>query len=147
MSTTITSMETSSESRRPPASERHPQASTATTPLILAAFAAVYILWGSTYLAIRVGVETVPPLMRSEEHTSELQSPCNLVCRLLLEKKNKIRKEVRRADQTVLTGPGVVPDRLQSQGRLGAGSRSDGLRFVAGTLERRFFSAVGAAPL
>src|SRR5438105_7403721 len=63
MSTTITSMETSSESRRPPASERHPQASTATTPLILAAFAAVYILWGSTYLAIRVGVETVPPLM------------------------------------------------------------------------------------
>src|SRR5256885_6679905 len=28
-------------------------------------------------------------LMRSEEHTSELQSPCNLVCRLLLEKKKK----------------------------------------------------------
>src|SRR5688500_19677604 len=27
---------------------------------------------------------------RSEEHTSELQSPCNLVCRLLLVKKNKI---------------------------------------------------------
>src|SRR2546426_8035072 len=26
-------------------------------------------------------------VMRSEEHTSELQSPCNLVCRLLLEKK------------------------------------------------------------
>src|SRR5256885_12240822 len=32
----------------------------------------------------------IPPSMytnRSEEHTSELQSPCNLVCRLLLEKK------------------------------------------------------------
>src|SRR5256885_15310666 len=28
---------------------------------------------------------------RSEEHTSELQSPCNLVCRLLLEKKKKSR--------------------------------------------------------
>src|SRR2546426_7777744 len=28
-------------------------------------------------------------LVRSEEHTSELQSPCNLVCRLLLEKKKK----------------------------------------------------------
>src|SRR5256885_5530499 len=28
-----------------------------------------------------------PPATRSEEHTSELQSPCNLVCRLLLEKK------------------------------------------------------------
>src|SRR5256885_12320843 len=35
--------------------------------------------------------EIVPPVatgVRSEEHTSELQSPCNLVCRLLLEKKN-----------------------------------------------------------
>src|SRR5256885_9900010 len=29
-------------------------------------------------------------VMRSEEHTSELQSPCNLVCRLLLEKKKYI---------------------------------------------------------
>src|SRR5256885_7518990 len=29
------------------------------------------------------------PGIRSEEHTSELQSPCNLVCRLLLEKKKK----------------------------------------------------------
>src|SRR5256885_9806207 len=29
-----------------------------------------------------------PQSPRSEEHTSELQSPCNLVCRLLLEKKN-----------------------------------------------------------
>src|ERR1039457_3900855 len=31
----------------------------------------------------------MPLLLGSEEHTSELQSPCNLVCRLLLEKKNK----------------------------------------------------------
>src|SRR5256885_12222297 len=31
----------------------------------------------------------VPMGSRSEEHTSELQSPCNLVCRLLLEKKKK----------------------------------------------------------
>src|SRR5256885_2983934 len=30
---------------------------------------------------------------RSEEHTSELQSPCNLVCRLLLEKKKNIYNE------------------------------------------------------
>src|SRR2546426_2294105 len=33
---------------------------------------------------------------RSEEHTSELQSPCNLVCRLLLEKK---KKKARRPQQ------------------------------------------------
>src|SRR5256885_6939131 len=32
-----------------------------------------------------------PGERRSEEHTSELQSPCNLVCRLLLEKKKKRR--------------------------------------------------------
>src|SRR5256885_10011307 len=32
-------------------------------------------------------VTTPPRATRSEEHTSELQSPCNLVCRLLLEKK------------------------------------------------------------
>src|SRR2546426_6286730 len=30
---------------------------------------------------------------RSEEHTSELQSPCNLVCRLLLEKKKKEKED------------------------------------------------------
>src|SRR5205807_9555320 len=30
------------------------------------------------------------PFARSEEHTSELQSPCNLVCRLLLEKKKSL---------------------------------------------------------
>src|SRR5256885_12039903 len=32
---------------------------------------------------------------RSEEHTSELQSPCNLVCRLLLEKKKRITHTIR----------------------------------------------------
>src|SRR5205807_3642803 len=35
---------------------------------------------------------------RSEEHTSELQSPCNLVCRLLLEKKKK-KKDKREGDE------------------------------------------------
>src|SRR5256885_11542881 len=33
---------------------------------------------------------------RSEEHTSELQSPCNLVCRLLLEKKKKTFAPIER---------------------------------------------------
>src|SRR5256885_8429426 len=36
------------------------------------------------------------PYRRSEEHTSELQSPCNLVCRLLLEKKKKKQKYMLR---------------------------------------------------
>src|SRR5256885_10252578 len=36
---------------------------------------------------------------RSEEHTSELQSPCNLVCRLLLEKKKKRPTPLHRVDR------------------------------------------------
>src|SRR2546426_9117316 len=42
---------------------------------------------------------------RSEEHTSELQSPCNLVCRLLLEKKKKKKKQVqiRKYKYTIYT--------------------------------------------
>src|SRR2546426_7498019 len=36
------------------------------------------------------GLEQRSVELRSEEHTSELQSPCNLVCRLLLEKKKQI---------------------------------------------------------
>src|SRR6266850_6261832 len=36
--------------------------------------------------------------VRSEEHTSELQSPCNLVCRLLLEKKKKKIRLVLRSE-------------------------------------------------
>src|SRR5438093_2217367 len=37
-------------------------------------------------------VQAAPVQIRSEEHTSELQSLTNLVCRLLLEKKKKIRR-------------------------------------------------------
>src|SRR5256885_10542817 len=37
---------------------------------------------------MRSVLDNVSDGLRSEEHTSELQSPCNLVCRLLLEKKN-----------------------------------------------------------
>src|SRR5256885_12388026 len=57
-----------------PASTSHPR----TAPAKLAA------LW-KLPVRFRDGLRT-----RSEEHTSELQSPCNLVCRLLLEKKNKV---------------------------------------------------------
>src|SRR2546426_9161801 len=39
--------------------------------------------------ARRAGEHATGQDRRSEEHTSELQSPCNLVCRLLLEKKKK----------------------------------------------------------
>src|SRR2546426_5442818 len=46
---------------------------------------------------------------RSEEHTSELQSPCNLVCRLLLEKKKKeIRKTPKQQKQEAQKPPPVA---------------------------------------
>src|SRR2546426_2688608 len=46
---------------------------------------------------------------RSEEHTSELQSPCNLVCRLLLEKKKKNHKRP--------FSPRKAPSQLAANGR------------------------------
>src|SRR2546426_5840125 len=52
-------------------------------------------------------------LVRSEEHTSELQSPCNLVCRLLLEKKKKsqaclLPSTTSRAEQAAVVMPRIV---------------------------------------
>src|SRR5258708_29911063 len=51
------------------------------------------IQWPTRYSTIPLGVRnvclTLFDQMRSEEHTSELQSPDHLVCRLLLEKKKK----------------------------------------------------------
>ncbi|HYA00531.1 MAG TPA: EamA family transporter [Candidatus Binatia bacterium] len=44
-------------------SSRTAPAARAVTPMVITAFAAVYIIWGSTYLAIRLAVETLPPLL------------------------------------------------------------------------------------
>src|SRR5256885_12014644 len=41
-------------------------------------------------VVLKFDTSIAKPTYRSEEHTSELQSPCNLVCRLLLEKKKQI---------------------------------------------------------
>src|SRR5256885_13008737 len=41
----------------------------------------------SIFVSLACAVALLAIFNRSEEHTSELQSPCNLVCRLLLEKK------------------------------------------------------------
>src|SRR5256885_12219898 len=43
------------------------------------------------------------PAGRSEEHTSELQSPCNLVCRLLLEKKKHTHTPIHSTSMVYLT--------------------------------------------
>src|SRR5256885_3319863 len=50
----------------------------------------------------RIFIESGRWRERSEEHTSELQSPCNLVCRLLLEKKkNKIYAMITLAGEKI----------------------------------------------
>src|SRR2546426_7850805 len=49
---------------------------------------------------------------RSEEHTSELQSPCNLVCRLLLEKKKKTEHKGESVSCRV-AGHAITACRLQ----------------------------------
>src|SRR5258708_21242848 len=73
--------------RRPPRSTLFPyttlfRSNTASCERVSSGFG-----WHAT-----VGQEcgNVPHIVRSEEHTSELQSPDHLVCRLLLEKKKKI---------------------------------------------------------
>src|SRR2546430_5085437 len=57
------------------------------------------------------GSELAGPLIRSEEHTSELQSQSNLVCRLLLEKKKTSRTPTARARPSAprLTYPDPPP--------------------------------------
>src|SRR5256885_12021230 len=74
--------------RRPPRSTLFPY-----TTLFRSGVAAVArhpLLRGAVRLYVDVARNI--PLLRSEEHTSELQSPCNLVCRLLLEKKKQIAR-------------------------------------------------------
>src|SRR5256885_11716656 len=60
----------------------------------------------------QVGDESGRPLAargaRSEEHTSELQSPCNLVCRLLLEKKKT--KKISTLPQDTSETPSTCAD-------------------------------------
>src|SRR5256885_11033258 len=75
--------------RRPPRSTLFPYTTLFRSGLIQPHLIAQ--LLGVQRPALRVGGETAARLadQRSEEHTSELQSPCNLVCRLLLEKKKK----------------------------------------------------------
>src|SRR5256885_7270450 len=77
--------------RRPPRSTLFPY-----TTLFRSLHAAVRVRHDHNALALAIEHESDVQLARdrqrfldrSEEHTSELQSPCNLVCRLLLEKKN-----------------------------------------------------------
>src|SRR5256885_4028128 len=52
------------------------------------------------------------PYHRSEEHTSELQSPCKLVCRLLLEKKNSSTHASQATNDIRLFVKGIYPSMI-----------------------------------
>src|SRR2546426_3028440 len=71
--------------RRPPRSTLFPY-TTLFRSLLFRVGGRLYAVPLSSVLEITRAEEK--QIHRSEEHTSELQSPCNLVCRLLLEKKN-----------------------------------------------------------
>src|SRR5258708_10289593 len=79
--------------RRPPRSTLFPYTTLFRSVVLAAGFAAwllVFALVGLVAFALLSGVadsQAVRASDRSEEHTSELQSPDHLVCRLLLEKK------------------------------------------------------------
>src|SRR5205807_3075871 len=66
----------------------------------------VRMLWGPLEVGIPVAIVVglVEGVLRSEEHTSELQSPCNLVCRLLLEKKTGSTTTTVRAREPMASG-------------------------------------------
>src|SRR5256885_12056211 len=77
--------------RRPPRSTLFPY-----TTLFRSPSRAAFCFWVGGARILALGTPASPartrrnpdaPCRRSEEHTSELQSPCNIVCRLLLEKK------------------------------------------------------------
>jgi drug/metabolite transporter (DMT)-like permease len=55
--------EMSTTASEPQHTTETPQSPVRMTTLVLVAFAAVYVVWGSTYLAIRIGVESFPPLI------------------------------------------------------------------------------------
>src|SRR5256885_7091845 len=78
--------------RRPPRSTLFPyttlfRSHLALELLVELVHAAEHRPWPAVADLLVVELDDRKHLLRSEEHTSELQSPCNLVCRLLLEKK------------------------------------------------------------
>src|SRR5437867_10619255 len=57
-----------------------------------------------------LSVRSLAMRTRSEEHTSELQSPYDLVCRLLLEKKKQIKEQIEQPGKQNFLVPNQVQD-------------------------------------
>src|SRR2546426_8404185 len=91
--------------RRPPRSTLFPYTTLFRSPFLRAFRQGINEAHEARFLR-RSGDETDEDgQSRSEEHTSELQSPCNLVCRLLLEKKKR-RASSRRETPKTASRPG-----------------------------------------
>src|SRR5256885_7851173 len=90
--------------RRPPRSTLFPYTTLfRSTPGLGAYYYRVRAVRSADSSSFSAEVQGVACATRSEEHTSELQSPCNLVCRLLLEKKKNNNKNSRARRRQALT--------------------------------------------
>src|SRR3954466_15859628 len=83
---------------------------------------------------------------RSEEHTSELQSHDNLVCRLLLEKKTTTRRDRAHAGVALTGRPGAHASRAQPSARRSTRPRAGSVRPLARTVAPFFFFFNDTAP-
>src|SRR5438094_2674709 len=88
--------------RPPPRSTLFPYTTLFRSLVLLALLAPVIAPWNPNRPDIQKILDG-PSNARSEEHTSELQSPYDLVCRLLLEKKKVYAKSVLEQDARLLT--------------------------------------------
>src|SRR5256885_4109925 len=96
--------------RKPTAPPPPPRSATATTSTSSSAITESSLTaWTAANAGkCRWGRSITP--MRSEEHTSELQSPCNLVCRLLLDKKKQHPPRTRRGHINLVAQRAPVHD-------------------------------------
>src|SRR5260370_25180439 len=77
-----------------------PHTAASTTSLVLMAFAAVYVVWGSTYLAIRIGVESFPPLILAALR----QMTVGLILYPILRRKTGLRPSAANWRAAIVTG-------------------------------------------
>src|SRR2546426_4190254 len=80
---------------------------------------------------------------RSEEHTSELQSPCNLVCRLLLEKKKTLSKHRSISPETPTRSPHRHRAPVQHSNRMAASIKRHSKAYEYDCPSRRIHSVHG----
>src|SRR5256885_5041940 len=94
--------------RRPPRSTLFPYTTLFRSVLIMLAYAVRRLPY-----ALRSCMAALQ--QRSEEHTSELQSPCNLVCRLLLEKKKDSSTQLKAYLTSIILMNRAIASRTTSR--------------------------------